>query len=122
MRPHLSPPQRRPLASSEARANRISFLRRFGQVRLTRPLRPAPPRFPLDVHPLARLHADGRLELVQAAFPPLGRARLVLWHPGREPAFTLIVGAIGPGWRFDGPRVEGWVVLWSAEGDTTEPF
>ena len=79
---------------------------------LTRPLRDAPPRHPLEIHPLARLHTDGRLELLQAAFPPLGPARLALWRPGEDPAFLVVDGRIEPGWRWVGPAREAYVVAW----------
>lgn len=82
-------------------------------MRLTRPLRPPPPRYPLDIHPLARLHPDGRLELLQAAFPPLGRVTLGLWRPGEEPSFSIVAGRIERGWRFVGPSVDAYVVAWS---------
>lgn len=88
----------------------------------TPPLSPRPPRHPLEVHPLARLHADGRIELLTGAFPALGPARLILWHPGEDPAFASVAGRIEAGWRWVGPREEGWVVLWIAKEDPTEPF
>lgn len=99
----------------------MAFLRPRVPMRLTRSLRPSPPRFPLDIHPLARLE-DGRLELLTAAFPPLGPVRLVLWCPGEEPAFALVAGRIAQGWEWRGGPAEGWVVLWVAEEDPTVPF
>lgn len=90
----------------------------------TSTLRPLPPRFPLDVHPLGRL-AGGFLELSQPAFPALGPSWLVLWHPGEEPAFSVARGRIarqGARWRFDGPASEGWVVLWVPEGTRPQGF
>ena len=109
-------------ASSEARANSISLLAPCAWVHATRSLRTPPPRSPLEIHPLAHLHVDGRLELLQAAFPPLGATRLVLWHPGREPAFSVVAGRIERGWRWEGPRVEGEVVLWLSQEDPTQPI
>lgn len=91
-------------------------------VRFTTTLHPAPPRFPLDVHPLARLHADGRLELLQAAFPPFGRIVLTLWRPGEDPAFRAVVGTVVRGWRWEGPAEDAWVVCWLAVGDPTQPI
>ncbi|HVM45076.1 MAG TPA: hypothetical protein VM582_03985, partial [Candidatus Thermoplasmatota archaeon] len=100
----------------------ISFIGRFGRVHLTRPLRPPPPRHPLEVHPLARLHAHGWLELLQSAFPPHGPLTLVLWRPGEEPAFCALAGRVEAGWRWVGPPAEGWVVLWLTEGDRAQPI
>lgn len=88
----------------------------------TRSLAPQPPRYPLDVHPLARLDADGRLELLQSAFPALGRVCLVLWHPGREPAFSLHEVRLLPGWRVEPAGAAGYVVLWVSVGDPATPF
>lgn len=78
----------------------------------TRPLRAAPPRSPLEIHPLARLRADGRLEILQAAFPPLGALCLILWHPGREPLFSVVRGTLARGWHWKGPATDAFVVLW----------
>lgn len=84
-------------------------------------LRRALPRSPLDIHPLARLHPDGRIELLQPAFPPLGRVRLVLWRPGEDPAFGVEDGRVEPGWRWSGAARDAWVVWWVAVGDPTLP-
>lgn len=73
-----------------------------------------PPR--LEVAPLARLHADGRLELLGPEFPAEGPAILVLWRPGERPAFLLHRATIRRGWRAEGPSAAGWVVLWSPAG------
>lgn len=81
---------------------------------LTGPLRASPPRYPLDIHPLARLRADGSLELLQAAFPPFGEILLVLWEPGVEPAFRIVAGRLERGWRFRGPTARAFVVCWLA--------
>ena len=87
----------------------------------TRPL--TPPPSPLELHPLARLHPDGRLELLQAAFPPLARLCLVLWRPGREPAFRVVEGHVRRGWRWEGGApAEGWVLLWFSPEDPTQPI
>lgn len=89
-------------------------------MRLTRSLRRAPPRFPLEIHPLARLHADGRLDLAGAAFPPVGPARLVLWRPGGDPAFSVVEGRVERGWRWTGPGGEAFVVCWVSAEDPSE--
>ena len=91
------------------------------QVHRTRSLHTPSPRFPLEIHPVARLTRDGRLELLAAAFPPLGRLRLVLWHPGRDPSFSLVEGDLRLGWRWEGAG-EGWVVLWVSAEDPATPF
>jgi hypothetical protein len=65
----------------------------------------------MEVEPLARLHADGRLAFEGPGFPPPGPARLVLWRPGERPAFALHDVRIGPGFRAS-PGAEGWIVLW----------
>jgi hypothetical protein len=84
-------------------------------------LRPPPPRFPLDVHPLGRLHAEGRLELLGPAFPPFGPLVLALWRPGEDPAFSLTRGRLARGWRWEG-RGEGFVLAWLAVEAPAEPF
>lgn len=89
---------------------------------LTRSLRPALPRHPLEIHPLARLHAGGHLELLGPAFPPLGRVRLALWRPGEEPAFLVVDGRIERGWRWLGPTREAYVVCWVSAEDPTQPL
>lgn len=89
-------------------------------MRSTRSLRPAPPRHPLEIHPLAHLGADGRLDLLQSAFPPLGAVSLTLWQPGIEPAFRMISGRIERGWRFVGPACEAYVVCWVSAEDPTQ--
>lgn len=89
-------------------------------MRLTRSLRSPPPRYPLEIHPLARLHEDGRLELLQSAFPPLGAVRLALWHPGEEPAFRVVEGRVERGWRWLGPGAPGFVVCWVSAGDAAQ--
>lgn len=81
---------------------------------LTSPLRPPPPRYPLDIHPIARLRPNGRLDLLQAAFPPLGPVMLATWHPGEEPGFRLVTGRIERGWRWIGPTLDAYVVAWQA--------
>lgn len=91
-----------------------------GRVHRTRSLHAPPPRFPLEIHPLGHLRA-GRLELITAAFPPLGRLRLVLWRPGADPSFSLVEGTLRLGWRWEGPG-EGWVVLWVSAEDPATPF
>lgn len=73
-------------------------------------LRAFPPPLRLDVEALARLHTDGRLELLGPAFPPEGALALVLWRPGERPAFrlravTLRAGRVAPG-------ESAWVVAW----------
>lgn len=85
-------------------------------------LRPRPPRFPLEVHPLARLHGDGRLELLQAAFPPEGPLVLALWRPGEDPAFRAIRGVMRRGWRVEPSGPEGWVVCWLPVEAPTQPI
>src|SRR5687767_12051351 len=82
------------------------------RMRLTRTLRPFPPRHPLEIRPLARMRGDGRLELLQAAFPPLGPVRLALWRPGEEPAFLVVEGRVEKGWQWVGPVSEAYVVCW----------
>ncbi|HUR68630.1 MAG TPA: hypothetical protein VM370_05230 [Candidatus Thermoplasmatota archaeon] len=91
-------------------------------MRLTRPLRRPTPRFPLDVHPLAILHADGRLELLQPAFPPSGRVALALWRPGEDPAFTVSEGVMASGWRFAPAPEPAFVVAWARIEDLKEAF
>ena len=93
-----------------------------GPMRLTRPLRPAPPRYPLEVHPLAKLHGDGRIELLQAAFPPLGDVTLALWRPGEEPAFLVASGRVERGWRWSGPGAPAFVVAWLSAEDPAPPL
>lgn len=78
----------------------------------TATLRAQPARSPLELHPLARLHLDGRLELLEPAFPPLGGLGLVLWRPGEDPPFSLVRGTLAAGWRWEGPPAEAFVVLW----------
>lgn len=90
-------------------------------MRLTGPLRAPPPRFPLDLHPLARLR-EGRLDLTGPAFPPEGPLLLVLWHPGAEPAFSLVEGELRRGWAWSDPAADGWVVLWARPGAPAQPF
>jgi len=91
-------------------------------MRLTRPLRPTPPRYPLDIHPLAKLHEDGRLELLQAAFPPLGPVTLALWRPGEDPAFRVVAGRVERGWSWAGPGAPAFVLCWVSREDPTQPL
>lgn len=79
-------------------------------------LRDYPPPLKLEIQPIARLHADGRLVLEGPEFPPEGRVMLVLWRPGQRPAFALHAASVRRGWRAE-PGAEGWIVLWVAEGD-----
>lgn len=91
-------------------------------MRLTRPLLPRVPHHPLEIHPLARLHEDGRLELLGPAFPPLGRVHLALWRPGADPAFLLIEGSLERGWRWTGPPHDAYVVCWVSAWDPRKPL
>lgn len=91
-------------------------------MRFTTTLTTSTPRFPLEIHPLARLHRDGRLELLQAAFPPFGRLALTLWRPGEDPAFRGVTGSLARGWRWEGPAEDAWVVCWLAVGDPAQPI
>ena len=76
------------------------------------PLARLAPALRLDVRPLGRLHADGRLEWDVGVLAPPGRCRLVLWRPGEEPAFRAVAGVLGSrGAGFEPPGAEGWVVL-----------
>lgn len=82
---------------------------------------PAP--LALEVRPLARLEAGGRLVPETAAWLPAeGPAVLILWQPGpHEPAFSHVEGTlrrVGAAWLFEGPEAAGWVVhhLRSAQG------
>lgn len=83
-----------------------------GRMRLTRPLRPSVPHHPLEIHPLAKLHEDGWLELMGPSFPPLGPVRLALWRPGDDPPFLLVEGEIARGWRWLGAPQDAYVVCW----------
>lgn len=83
----------------------------------TSTLRSLLPPLPLEVRPLARVLPGGALEFHDAWIPSPGPCALVLWRPGREPAFALGRGAIaraGASWRYEGVG-EGWVVLWVPE-------
>lgn len=73
-------------------------------------LRAFPPPLRLDVEALARLHADGRLELLGPGFPPSGAVVLVLWRPGDRPAFQIHHARVERG--FARPGVDAWVVAW----------
>lgn len=67
-----------------------------------------------EIPTLARLHADGLLEIESAWLPPLGPCTLVLWRPEGDPAFQALTGRIarrGRGFAFEGAAAEGWVVL-----------
>jgi hypothetical protein len=72
------------------------------------------PPLRLEVQPLARLHADGRLVLEGPDFPPEGPLLLVLWRPGERPAFALHPATHRRG-RVE-PGAEAWVVLWVPAG------
>ena len=76
-----------------------------------------------DVHPLARLHADGRLDLEGPAWPPEGPLVVALWRPGEQPAFSLArvrVRRTGAAWRAE-PGQDAWVVAWGPEPGVFEP-
>lgn len=85
-----------------------------------------PPPLRYEVHPIARLHGQGVLEVCGPWMPPLGPCLLVVWRPGEEPGFEGVRGSVrrrGAAWLVDppeeaaarGPAREGWVVLWVQE-------
>ncbi|MEA3201835.1 MAG: hypothetical protein QOE90_3263 [Thermoplasmata archaeon] len=76
-------------------------------------LRGFPPPLRLEIEPLARLHADGWLELLGPGFPPTGACMLVLWRPDERPAFVLHRARVRGG-RAE-PGAEGWVVAWGVD-------
>jgi len=78
-------------------------------------LRAHPPPLRFEVQPLARLSAEGRLDLLGAEFPPEGDLVLVLWRPGERPAFALHQAKLQRGGRAT-PGADAWVVLWAPAG------
>lgn len=79
-------------------------------------LRAFPPPLRYEVHPLARLHEDGRVEACGPWFPPEGPCLLVVWRPGEDPGFEgswTTLRRQGSLWASGAVR-PGWVVLWVA--------